>query len=239
MDEGELYLPREAAARLGLPPSTLRTYAAAFGDLLSPGARAGTGRSGRGFAHRRYTRRDLDLLERARTLLDAGLSYQVARAQLAGATFAPALPASRRSRLAGRRGPDRDERRGQPATTTGPRPATGRRAAPDPGLERSLERLGEVGVAVDELRARVERVVEEVRAQRAQIARLGDLAALAREQLEVAVALRQDLAELSARLEESRATIGPSPSRPSPDSGHAPASAPQRPGWLRRLLRRR
>lgn len=84
MDRGEerYHPPREAARLLGIPPSTLRTYATEFATLLSteagPIITEGSGRS----RHRRYTDEDLVTLRRIKDLLEAGLSYEVARRQL-------------------------------------------------------------------------------------------------------------------------------------------------------------
>lgn len=78
------YLPHEVAELLGIPPSTLRLYAAQFDPLLSPSARRDPLEPGPPYRHRRYTLEDVALLERARRLVEAGLSYQQARRQLAG-----------------------------------------------------------------------------------------------------------------------------------------------------------
>ena len=78
------YSPAQVAERLGIPPSTLRTYAAEFAGLLSTDARGQRSVTGRAFRHRRYTLADVMVLERAKELLGAGLSYRVALAQLSG-----------------------------------------------------------------------------------------------------------------------------------------------------------
>jgi DNA-binding transcriptional MerR regulator len=74
--------PRAAAARLGLPASTLRAYATEFQPLLSAGAKGPSASQDRTFRHRRYSDADLVVLRRAQALLESGLSYPAAREQL-------------------------------------------------------------------------------------------------------------------------------------------------------------
>lgn len=76
------YPPREVARLLGIPPSTLRTYATEFASLLSADARASRAEGEGRARHRRYTEADLDILGQIKSLLEAGLSYEVARRQL-------------------------------------------------------------------------------------------------------------------------------------------------------------
>lgn len=75
--------PAEVATRIGLAPSTLRLYSVRFAALLSPGAAnpppSADGRPG----HRTYTRADVAVLQRAKALLDDGLTYDEALAALA------------------------------------------------------------------------------------------------------------------------------------------------------------
>ena len=82
MFEGPSLTPREAAARLGIPASTLRAHATEFQPLLSADARDTSPGQDRTFRHRRYSQADLDVLSRAQTLLESGLSYAAAREQL-------------------------------------------------------------------------------------------------------------------------------------------------------------
>jgi len=79
-----LYHPREVAEALGLAPSTLRIYAARFQDLLSPDARPARPDDGRRARHRRYTSDDVVVLQRAKALLDAGLTYDAVSRQIKG-----------------------------------------------------------------------------------------------------------------------------------------------------------
>lgn len=84
---GELLRPAEAAARLGMPPSTLRLYATKFAEFLSPAAASPPVSPDGRPAPRLYTAQDLALLARAKELLARGLTYDQARQalrQLAG-----------------------------------------------------------------------------------------------------------------------------------------------------------
>ncbi|HEX5416101.1 MAG TPA: MerR family transcriptional regulator [Chloroflexota bacterium] len=93
--ERRWYQPREVAEFLGIPSSTLRTYAANFGSLLSDRARPDEG-DGKGYRHRRYDDADLRLLREAKELLDAGMSYQAALHRLGGESLP--RPTARRRR---------------------------------------------------------------------------------------------------------------------------------------------
>ncbi|MGN6362159.1 MAG: MerR family transcriptional regulator [Thermomicrobiales bacterium] len=68
-----LYRPREAAAQLGIAPTTLRLWSTQFATLLSTSARKEEG--SRAAAHRRYTADDVRLLSRVKHLLADGLTY--------------------------------------------------------------------------------------------------------------------------------------------------------------------
>jgi DNA-binding transcriptional MerR regulator len=76
-DQMALLRPGEAAAAIGVKPSTLRVYVQRFGALLSDDATAGE-RPG----YRFYTARDVELLKRARELLVRGFTYERAIAEL-------------------------------------------------------------------------------------------------------------------------------------------------------------
>jgi DNA-binding transcriptional MerR regulator len=77
--QGRFLRPGEAAAAIGIKPSTLRVYVQRFGDLLSGEATAGD-REG----HRFYSERDVETLRRARELIGRGLTYERAFAELRG-----------------------------------------------------------------------------------------------------------------------------------------------------------
>ncbi len=80
--DGPAVSPRQAAELLGIPPSTLRSYAVAFQSLLSGGAQATRAGASVEFRHRRYTRADLAVLGEAKVLLASGLNFQLAAAEL-------------------------------------------------------------------------------------------------------------------------------------------------------------
>lgn len=104
MDNEVTFGPREVAGLLGVSSSTLRMYAARFHLLLSDRARGGVVETGSGFAHRRYGADDVQLLRRAKDLLDAGLSYEATLGQLGHGTVLsrPISPAARPRRRAQR-----------------------------------------------------------------------------------------------------------------------------------------
>jgi DNA-binding transcriptional MerR regulator len=81
-EDTRAFRPSEAAEQLGIPPSTLRTYAFQFRAILSPEAGAEPPAAGRGFRHRRYTEADLVVLRHAMLLLGDGLSYRAVLARL-------------------------------------------------------------------------------------------------------------------------------------------------------------
>lgn len=78
----EVFRPAEAAAKMGIPASTLRVYSTRFAEILAEMASSPPlspeGRPG----HRLYTLRDLALLERAKSLLAKGMTYEQALAEL-------------------------------------------------------------------------------------------------------------------------------------------------------------
>ena len=100
--------PREDAARLGIPASTLRAHATEFQPLLSADARDTSPGQDRTFRHRRYSPADLVVLSRSQTLLESGLSYAAAREQLG----LPSREMARARRLAS----NRSVRRARPPT---------------------------------------------------------------------------------------------------------------------------
>lgn len=92
--------PAEVSELLGVSTSTLRTYAAKFDPLLSSGAHGGARGRGAGYNHRRYGTEDLEILRRAKELLDAGLSYDATLRQLGGGTLLSRPISAGRSRAA-------------------------------------------------------------------------------------------------------------------------------------------
>ncbi len=70
------FSPKQVAESLGVSGSTVRRYAATYGDLLSPYANPERGR------RRSFTEADVDLLRQMQSLLAAGLSERDMRAQL-------------------------------------------------------------------------------------------------------------------------------------------------------------
>lgn len=71
------FSPKQVAESLGVSGSTVRRYAATFGDLLSDYANPGAGR------RRSFSSADVEMLRQIQSFLGAGLSEQEARAQLA------------------------------------------------------------------------------------------------------------------------------------------------------------
>lgn len=89
-----LFRPGEAGAAIGIKPSTLRVYAQRFTELLSEEATA-EDRPG----YRFYTQRDVEVLKKARELLDRGFTYERASAELRALGLGPReRPTSRRER---------------------------------------------------------------------------------------------------------------------------------------------
>jgi len=75
MTEGELRQPGEVARSLNISTSTLRRWAKEFYPHLSQTAsRVDAAGVGTG-AHRRYTREDVEFLDRVKALLNQGLTY--------------------------------------------------------------------------------------------------------------------------------------------------------------------
>src|SRR5581483_4448545 len=76
-DPTVLLRPGEAAAAIGIKPSTLRVYVQRFGELLSAEV-ASAERPG----YRLYTARDVELLRRAKEMLARGFTYERTAAEL-------------------------------------------------------------------------------------------------------------------------------------------------------------
>lgn len=74
--------PAEAAAALGVPPSTLRLYSVRFAWVLSESAAAPVERSGGRPGYRLYSERDLVVLRAGKDLLGTGLTYEEALREL-------------------------------------------------------------------------------------------------------------------------------------------------------------
>jgi DNA-binding transcriptional MerR regulator len=166
-----VYRPSEAASRLGIPPSTLRLYAARFADLLSSAAGGGAQRDTAEGRHRRYTPEDLAVLAEIRRLLAAGLSSELVRLQLGGGqqqarlSFpdGSSLPSAGRSI---RRAPRASRGRGSGARLhVGESPGSG--GGEHPGLDERLtetrrwiaEELASVAERLDQIAARLEAAV--------------------------------------------------------------------------------
>jgi DNA-binding transcriptional MerR regulator len=77
------YSLKEAAALLGIPPSTLHTWSEHFDALLSDSARRASARGG-STASGRYTEADIAILQRAKRLIWSGHSYDQTLNKLAG-----------------------------------------------------------------------------------------------------------------------------------------------------------
>jgi DNA-binding transcriptional MerR regulator len=178
--------PREVARILEIPPSTLRTYSARFAPLLSSGARGASDDASDGaLSHRRYTPDDVAVLKQVKALLDAGLSYRGALAQLAGREVArPVNPDIPRS--SSRRRPPSPPRPASPeppppkaepapvvAPASGPTTSPDQRPVPDPLLATIAAGLVEVAGELRDLAASVDahqRRVEELRRELAEVA---------------------------------------------------------------------
>jgi len=74
--------PAEAAITLGVPASTLRLYSVRFASLLSEGAAHPIERAGGRPGFRIYMEQDLALLREGKKLLEQGLTYDEALAEL-------------------------------------------------------------------------------------------------------------------------------------------------------------
>jgi len=163
-----VYRPSEAASRLGIPPSTLRLYAARFADLLSSAAGGGAQRDTAEGRHRRYTPEDLAVLAEIRRLLAAGLSSELVRLQLGGGQqqarlslpAGPAQPPSgrsiRRTRRAsqGRRSSARLHVGGSPESEEGDHPGLDERLTEvrrwiEEELANVVERLDQIAVRLE------------------------------------------------------------------------------------------
>lgn len=210
-DNVESLTPAEVAELLGIPPSTLRTYAAAFGDLLSRGAQGDPAVAGRAFRHRRYTRADLRVLSRAKTLVDGGLSYQVARAQLSD--DGPAVverhpPVTRAPRGSASTGPRMARAAAWQPPPPNPAPSPPPGAAPFPIPETRVRVVADpaAGEAIQHLAGVVRRLVDAIEETNARIGRVEE---------------RLEALQMYAQRSDSAATT------PAP-----------RPSWFHRLIRR-
>jgi len=148
--ESRWYRPHEVAERLGVPDSTLRTYAAHFASLLSTAARPDSSSDGRGFRHRRYAEADLATLRTAKELLDAGMNYEAILSRLGG--VAVDKPASRP-----RRRPVRSRQPVEIARSTAPEDRGVASDSADPVVSDST------AIAIDELGKMVDRAVADSR----------------------------------------------------------------------------
>lgn len=74
--------PAEAAEEIGVPPSTLRLYSVRFAPLLSPEAARPVERGGGKPGFRLYSQQDLAVLRDGKSLLERGLTYDEALAEL-------------------------------------------------------------------------------------------------------------------------------------------------------------
>lgn len=81
-ERGGGHRPAEAATVLGVPPSTLRLYSVRFAPLLSDAAARPVERGGGRPGFRLYSERDLAVLREGKVLLERGLTYEEALAEL-------------------------------------------------------------------------------------------------------------------------------------------------------------
>jgi DNA-binding transcriptional MerR regulator len=208
--EGEgWFTPARVAEFLELPPSTLRTYASEFGQLLSPNARSSDAAEGRAFRHRRYSFEDLAILGRAKSLVEAGLSYRAALAQLSQAPEPPKLAIARpraKHRVL-------DPNRGSASTSKAPdelaNPIEPLASPPRPAITSA--------VADQEINSRPQ-------------AAIGDLAAQVARVAAVAEELSQRLARLEDQVDALRVEVRRL------DRDDPPLPPPRQPHWLTRLL---
>lgn len=145
--ESRVYLPREVAEVLGVPPSTLRTYAANFGSLLSDRARPDDA-DAKGHRHRRYDDADLQVLREAKELLDAGMSYRSVLARLGGDGIARLSPRRRRP-----------ARAHPPAAPIAPAPVMPHQApltSAEPPPRLTVEGIDELRAAIQSLRVELD-----------------------------------------------------------------------------------
>ncbi len=141
--QAEGYRPAEAAAALGVPPSTLRLYSVRFGPLLSEAAAHPVERAGGRPGFRMYGEQDLALLREGKALLERGLTYDEALQELRR-RWRPRL--LRRQEAAAE---PLAERGGQPGTAA----AAPAEAAPAPGPAPLGEREATWGALVAHLMA--------------------------------------------------------------------------------------
>lgn len=202
------YRPREVAELLGVPPSTLRTYAATFGQLLSEEARPDGGH-GKGFRHRRYGEADLRVLREAKNLLDAGMSYQAALSRLGGSDFPRPSPRRRSVRPHLRT-----------VSIDSPPAAPARPVPPPLDLPRSEVPLSVTVAGVDDLRDEIRSLRRDLAASKAASDHLPtpvDLAEIHRLGIQL-----EEVQERLGRLEALLAAL---------------VTTPARPGWLARIVR--
>src|SRR4051794_9600832 len=79
-EKAALLRPRSVALQLGIAPTTLRLWSNQYAAFLSASARKESGEESS--AHRRYTTSDVQLLARAKALLESGLTHEEARLRL-------------------------------------------------------------------------------------------------------------------------------------------------------------
>jgi DNA-binding transcriptional MerR regulator len=134
------FSPKQVAESLGVSGSTVRRYAAVFGDLLSGYANPGEGK------RRSFTSADVDMLRLIQSYLGAGLSEQQTRAQLA--SHQPAAASVR---------DPADSFYGSPLEQ-----ALAVLADQKPLLDAQARQIAEQGERIGRLEARLERLSQEV-----------------------------------------------------------------------------
>jgi hypothetical protein len=174
----DLLTPAKAAELPRIPQSTLRTYATEYGALLSREAPGEPAVVGRAFRHRRYSRDDLDILTRAKGLVEEGLSYRLAFSQLAGdGAVVNAAPVARDDRptttsQSSRRHTERVDRVASPWEPEHSRVPTP--PSPEIRVERVVERIvdSSAAEAVGRLGPLLAQLLEGVEAQSARVTQL-------------------------------------------------------------------
>jgi DNA-binding MurR/RpiR family transcriptional regulator len=89
-EKSGLLRPRSVALQLGIAPTTLRLWSNQYAAFLSTSARKENGEDGS--AHRRYTSGDVQVLARAKALIDSGLTHEEARQRLGQESTELAVP---------------------------------------------------------------------------------------------------------------------------------------------------